>query len=119
VALGLALPDAYFAELASSMSRSRDRLRAGLERLGLPVLPARGTYFLVVDAAAWMRPDEDDAAFARRLVIDAGVVTIPMSAFYGQGAPRTLLRFCFCKVDTTIDAALERLTAWRARVATP
>ena len=97
------------------MVRSRDRLAVGLAALGLPVLPAHGTYFLVADAAAWMRPDEDDLAFARRLVLEAGVVTIPLSAFYATDAPRTLIRFCFCKADATVDEALARLTAWRAR----
>jgi len=113
IALGLGLDDAYFAGLAADMVRSRDRLAAGLATLGLPVLPAHGTYFLVADAAAWMRPDEDDVAFARRLVLEAGVVTIPLSAFYEADAPRTLIRFCFCKADATLDEALARLTAWR------
>ena len=117
VALGLGLDDGYFSGLAAGMARSRDRLAAGLTALGVPLLPASGTYFLVADVAAWMQPDEDDLAFARRLVIDAGVVTIPMSAFYDDAstAPRTLLRFCFCKLDATLDEALARLTRWAAR----
>ena len=83
--------------------------------LELPVLPCDGTYFLVLDATRWMRPDEDDVAFCRRLVVDAGVVLIPMSAFYETAPPRTLVRACFCKDDATIDAALQRLQAWVAK----
>ncbi|MBP6631610.1 MAG: aminotransferase [Kofleriaceae bacterium] len=113
VALGLDLDDAYFAGLAGTLERSRDRLADGLRGLGLPVLPAEGTYFLVADVAGWMRPGEDDQAFCRRLVVDAGVVVIPMSAFYLGAAPASLVRFCFCKEDATIDAALERLRRWR------
>jgi N-succinyldiaminopimelate aminotransferase len=45
----------------------------------------------------------------RRLVTEVGVVLIPLSAFYEQDAPRGLVRFCFCKLDATIDAALAKL----------
>ncbi len=113
VAHGLALDDAYFDGLGPAMAHGRDRLAAGLAALGLPTLPCDGTYFLVADVAAWMHAGEDDIAFAHRLVVEAGVVVIPMSAFYGEAPPRSLVRFCFCKATATIDAALDRLRAWR------
>ena len=112
VALGLQKDDAYFASLGSQLMRSRDRLAAGLRALNLPILSCDGTYFLVADVSGWMRDGEDDLAFAKRLVVDAGVVVIPMSAFYESGAPNNLVRFCFCKKDETIDEALRRLRAW-------
>jgi N-succinyldiaminopimelate aminotransferase len=119
VARGLGFDDAYFAELGTPLARSRDRLAAGLAALDVPVLPCDGTYFLVLDVNRWLRPDEDDIAFCRRLVVEAGVVLIPMSAFYEVGAPRHLVRACFCKEDATIDAALQRLHAWAAKRETP
>ena len=119
IALGLGLDRSYFVGLGVQLARSRDRLAAGLTALGVPILPCEGTYFLVADVAAWMRPEEDDVAFCQRLVVDAGVVLIPMSAFYVAGpvpaaeaAPRSLVRCCFCKQDSTIDRALDRLRAW-------
>ena len=115
VALGLGLDEAYFHGLGVPLARSRDRLVGGLASLDMPVLPCDGTYFVVLDVSRWLRPDEDDVAFCRRLVIDAGVVLIPMSAFYESASPRHLVRACFCKEDATIDAALERLHAWVAR----
>ena len=115
VALGLQLDDAYFQGLGAPLSRSRDRLAAGLTALDVPVLPCDGTYFLVLDVSRWLHPGEDDVAFCRRLVVEAGVVLIPMSAFYEAAAPRNLVRACFCKADATIDAALERLRAWAPR----
>jgi aspartate/methionine/tyrosine aminotransferase len=114
VATGLDQDDAYFEGLATGLVRGRDRLANGLTSLGVPVLPCDGTYFLVADLARWQRDGEDDLALCRRLVVDAGVVGIPMSAFYERDAPRSLVRFCFCKLDATIDAALERLGAWIA-----
>ena len=41
VAVGLAKDDAYFAGLAAELAAKRDRLSAGLARLGFGVLPAR------------------------------------------------------------------------------
>src|SRR5262245_742976 len=115
VALGLGYDDAYFRGLAGSLARSRDRLAAGFTAMGVPILPCDGTYFLVLDASRWMRPDEDDVSFCRRLVVDAGVVLIPMSAFYESSPPGNLVRACFCKEDATLDAALQRLQAWDSR----
>lgn len=109
VALGLVQDEAYFANLGETLARSRDRLAAGLTALGIPILPCDGTYFLVADMTRWLRDGEDDAAFCRRLVVDAGVVLIPLSAFYDRDPPRGLVRFCFCKLDATIDTALAKL----------
>ncbi|MBK7079054.1 MAG: aminotransferase [Myxococcales bacterium] len=115
VALGLGVDATHYAGLAAAMAPGRARLAAGLRELGVEVIAGDGTYFLVADVAGWMRPDEDDVGFARRLVTEAGVVVIPMSAFYAAAPPRSLVRFCFCKDMSTIDAALTRLRAWRAR----
>jgi N-succinyldiaminopimelate aminotransferase len=115
VALGLGLDDAYFRGLGEGLARSRDRLATGLASLEVPILPCDATYFLVLDVSRWMRADEDDLAFCRRLVIDAGLVLIPMSAFYESGPPRHLVRACFCKEDATLDAALQRLQSWASK----
>jgi len=115
VALGLGLPGEYFEQLGGLLARSRDRLASGLTALGVPLLPCDGTYFLVLDVAAWLRPGEDDIALCRRLVVEAGVVLIPMSAFYEASPPRNLVRACFCKEDATLDQALARLRAWLDR----
>jgi aspartate/methionine/tyrosine aminotransferase len=115
VALGLGAGADYFDGLGTQLARSRDRLIAGFAALGVPVLPCDGTYFVVLDISRWLLPDEHDVAFCRRLVGEAGLVLIPMSAFYEASAPRHLVRACFCKQDATLDAALHRLEAWIAR----
>ncbi|MET0427402.1 MAG: aminotransferase, partial [Microvirga sp.] len=61
--------------------------------------------------------ETDDVAFCRRLVTDHGVASIPVSAFYAQGAVKTIIRFCFAKKDPTLDAALERLAGVARRAA--
>ncbi|MDQ3370102.1 MAG: aminotransferase [Myxococcota bacterium] len=115
VATGLGFDEPYFHGLGAALERGRDRLAAGLLELGVPTLPCDGTYFLVLDMTESMHPDEDDVAFCKRLVIEAGLVLIPMSAFYEASPPRSLVRACFCKTDATIDAGLQRLRSFLER----
>ena len=107
VACGLGKEDGYFEGMRADFQRSRDRFAAGLRDLGFQVLPSAGTYFLNLDIAPL--GESDDVDFCRRLVTESGVAAIPVSAFYAEGAVRTVVRFCFAKRDATLDAALERL----------
>ncbi len=112
VAVGLAKDDAYFAGLSSSLQAKRDRLAAGLARLGFGVLPTQGSYFITTD----FRPlgfTGDDVAFCRTLTVEAKVTAIPVTAFYSSAdAPSHYARFAFCKGEAVLDAALERLERW-------
>ena len=52
--------------------------------------------------------------FARHLVRDVGVATVPGSSFFQDKAlGRQYIRFCFCKRDETLDAAIARLRGLR------
>jgi N-succinyldiaminopimelate aminotransferase len=107
VAYGLAKDDAYFEDMRKTFARSRDRFTDGLRTLGFDVIPSQGTYFVNIDIAPL--GETDDVAFCRRLVMEHGVAAIPVSAFYAEGAVKNVVRFCFAKKDTTLDAGLERL----------
>ena len=109
VAYGLGKSDDYFLDMRAELARSRDRLTAGLERLGFPVLKAQGTYFLTVDLSP-LGLNETDEQFCRRIVHDYKVAAIPVSAFYEKDAVTSVVRFCFAKKDATLDTALERLS---------
>ncbi|MEM1284765.1 MAG: aminotransferase [Pseudomonadota bacterium] len=113
VAHGLGMPDAYFKALANDLETKRDRLASGLEAAGFPTLPADGSYFLIADIASLGLGNDVEAA--QRMTVEAGVTTVPMSAFYRGEAPDHLLRFCFCKRDEVLDDAVTRLAAWRER----
>jgi aspartate/methionine/tyrosine aminotransferase len=117
VAYGLGKDDAYFEVMRADFQAARDHFVAGLATLGLPALPSRATYFVNVDLAA--SGVDDDAAFAQNLVVEGGVATIPVSAFYASGAVRSVLRFCFAKKRATLDAALERMESFFARRRAP
>jgi aspartate/methionine/tyrosine aminotransferase len=107
VAYGLGKESAHFEAMRTALQAKRDRLAAGLRDAGLPALAAEGTYFLNVDLAPLGLTD--DAAFCRRLVAEAGVAAIPVSAFYADAGMRSVVRFCFAKHDATLDEAVARL----------
>jgi N-succinyldiaminopimelate aminotransferase len=115
-ATGLRLGDDYFDSLSSEMQRKRDRLADGLAQIGFDVLPSQGTYFVTTD----FRPlgfNGTDDDFCRYITSEAGVTAVPVSAFYDDPAvaPRHFIRFCFCKNDSTLDAAIERLSKYFRR----
>ena len=93
--------------LAGFYQAKRDRFRAGLAGSRLRLLPCEGSYFQCVDYSAIS--DEPDTAFCERLVREAGVAAIPMSAFHARPPDLRVIRFCFAKKEATLDAALERL----------
>lgn len=107
VAYGLDKPAAHFAAMRADLQARRDHLASGLRAAGLSVLATEGTYFLNVDLAPMGLTD--DAAFCRRLVTEAGVAAIPVSAFYADASMRSVVRFCFAKADATLDEAVRRL----------
>jgi N-succinyldiaminopimelate aminotransferase len=110
VAHGLTMKDDYFQGLTRRMNDKRDLLVRALSGIGLNLGVCAGTYFLIADIGVLAKPGEDDVAFATRLTREAGVASIPVSAFFGRDPPRNLIRFCFCKTDETLNEAARRLT---------
>jgi methionine aminotransferase len=94
----LQLPDFYQAK--------RDRFLRGLANTRFRALPCPGTYFVLADYRAISSQSESD--FSQRLLLEHGVASIPVSAFYQQPFENGVVRFCFGKRETTLDAALER-----------
>jgi N-succinyldiaminopimelate aminotransferase len=112
VAVGLGLPDAYFAGAADALRAKRDRLDAGLAGAGFTVMTPAAGYFTMTD----VRPlgDSDGAAFCWSLPERCGVVAVPASAFYDDPREaRPLVRFAFCKRPEVLDEAVGRLGALR------
>ena len=109
-ATGLRLGDTYYETLSGEMQRKRDHLASALARIGFEILPAEGTYFVTTDfrPLGFNGTDED---FCRHITTEARVTAVPVSAFYDDpgNAPRHFARFCFCKHDSTLDSAIERL----------
>lgn len=107
VGYGLRKDASYFASLRKALQIKRDYFVGAMENMGYPIRQSEGTYFATVDVGAL--GIDDDAAFAKRLVSDFGVASIPLSAFYAQKPSTNVLRFCFAKNQRTLDEGLARL----------
>ena len=109
IALGLGLPDQFYADLAADMQAKRDRLLPGLLEAGFTVFPTSATYFVTVDIRP-LAPDGDGMAFCRALPHRCGVVAIPTEVLYmNKHEGRHLVRFAFCKRADVLDEAVDRL----------
>lgn len=109
---GLALPAEWHRAHRQRYVAGRERLVGGLEQAGYVVLPNAGTWFITIDlAASGLEPD--DEAVAERMVREAGVVSIPVSAFYRDNIERGFLRLCFAKELATLEDALGKLAGFR------
>ncbi|MFM7043926.1 MAG: pyridoxal phosphate-dependent aminotransferase [Ilumatobacteraceae bacterium] len=109
IAVGLRLPDTFYASLAADLQAKRDRLMPGLQAAGFEVFPTSSTYFVTVDIRP-LQPDGDGMTFCRNLPAACGVVAIPTEVLYmNKHEGRHLVRFAFCKRLEVIDEAVERL----------
>ena len=112
VAEGLA-DDALIAGQVADWAATRAVLNEGLRAQGFAVLPGVATWFTCIDLAA-SGIALDDRAVAERLVREAGVASIPLSALWeGDDAPRHILRLCHCKPAAMVQDAIGRIAHWR------
>ena len=116
VAEGLTHPPQWFDRQRAAYAASRQRLEHGLADAGYALVPGAATWFVLIDLAA-SGVALDDVTFCDRLVREAGVAAIPVSAFCSTPPPQQLVRLCFTKGDAVLDEALRRLAAFRALLA--
>jgi methionine aminotransferase len=90
------------------MERKRNHFLALMTHTPFTIhAPTQGSYFQV---ASYERISTlPDHQFAEWLTREHGVATIPVSAFYKNGHDDKLIRFCFAKKESTLEAAVERL----------
>ncbi|MDB5350733.1 MAG: aspartate/tyrosine/aromatic aminotransferase [Planctomycetota bacterium] len=112
-AVAYRLPRPYYDKLASDYQARRDTLCSALLEIGFALDPPQGAYYVMADISAFGATD--DVAFAQYLVREIGVATVPGSSFFqDKELGRKYIRFCFCKKDETLDAAIGRLRTLRA-----
>ena len=114
IALGLAMPDEYFTDAASTLAAKRDVLSAGLRGAGFEVSRPDGAYFVIADAAPL--GFEDAVELCRRLPELADVVGIPLAAFVRperRAGYRSMVRFAFCKRTAVLELAAQNLVKLR------
>lgn len=98
--------EAYLS-LSSFMQKKRDHFKELMRQTRFTMQDSFGSYFI---CGTYERiSEEGDKDLAIRLTKEAGVATIPVSAFYQSGKDDKVLRFCFSKKNETLEAAVERL----------
>lgn len=98
----------HYDGLSAFYQPKRDAFAAQVRTTRFKPLPVPGGYFQLVDYSAVS--DLDDLAFCRWLTIEKGVTAIPLSPFYAAPPKgQRLARLCFAKVETTLQAGIERL----------
>ncbi len=98
--------EAYLS-LPRFMQQKRDYFIELMKQTKFDLLPTSGSYF--VCASYGRISDEADKDLAIRLTKEAGVATIPLSAFYHNHKDDKVVRFCFSKQNRTLQQAVERL----------
>jgi aminotransferase len=106
--VALSMPDGYYRELAAEYRERRDALLPALEQAGFRVHRPAGAYYAMAEIDGLTT--DDDVTFARRLIQDPGVASVPGSSFYSRPElGRTKVRFAFPTRLETLGAAAERL----------
>lgn len=109
-AIALALPDAYYRNLAQKYGERRDLLLAALRRAGFTAYRPEGAYYIMTEISSF--GFANDRSFAEHLVREIGVAAVPGSSFYNdptRGAQQ--IRFAFCKRAETLENAIAKLNA--------
>ncbi len=114
-ATALRLPETYYEKLRDGYMARRDRMLAGLEKVGFRCFHPHGAYYIMADISGFGFPD--DVEFTRYLVKEIGVGAVPGSSFYRDPKSGSQqVRFTYCKKDATLDEALRRLGKLRSKV---
>jgi methionine aminotransferase len=96
-----------YKELNSFYEKKRDVFLAAIQDSRFTFIPSKATYFQVLNYSAIS--NENDVDFAKRLTIEFGVASIPLSVFNANHLDKKVLRFCFAKKEETLLKAAEIL----------
>lgn len=107
-AFALSMPREYYDELRRDYQRKRDMIVPALRDAGFACGMPEGAYYVMADISGF--GFDNDIEFTRHLIREIGVAAVPGSSFYhDHSLGSSFVRFCFCKKDETLEAAVERL----------
>ena len=96
-----------FSEVSKMYQRKRDLFQNLIKDSRFELMPCDGTYFQVVNYN--QISSKNDVDFAKELIVNHGVASIPISVFYNDATDRHMLRFCFAKTDESLMLVAEKL----------
>lgn len=104
--------EAYLS-LGTVLEKKQQYFQSLMAATPLKPLPTFGSYFQLYSFEGLSQESEADLAI--RLTKEAGVATIPTSAFYSDGTDNKVLRFCFAKKEETLKEAANKLGEYFGR----
>jgi aminotransferase len=112
IAEALQLPPSFYVELLGDYQERRDAIVGGLRECGFDATAPDGAYYVMAGIASFGA--SDDVTFARRLIEEVAVATVPASSFYHDPSlGRDHIRFSFPKKIDTIERGLSALRTLR------
>jgi len=99
-------PERYL-ELGNFYQEKRDFFINALKNTKFNIIPSQGTYFQLLGYSKIT--SDSDVDFAKRLIVDHKLASIPLSVFNVDQRDDKVLRFCFAKSQETLDKAIEIL----------
>lgn len=104
------LDDGYYEALARDYQQKRDRFCGALREAGLTPLVPEGAYYVLADISSLGCETSKEGAM--KLLEEAGIASIPGSAFFSVPKGERLARFCFARDDETLERAIGLLRHW-------
>ena len=96
-----------YLNIKSIYKNKRDIFLEAISSSNFKSIYCQGTYFQLLDYSKITT--ENDVNFAKQLVLNSGIASIPVSVFYNSPLDEKVLRFCFAKKDETLYKACEIL----------
>ena len=97
----------HYLRLSTFYQRKRDLFLNLIKESKFKFKPSKGTYFQVLDYSEITQ--EYDVDLAKRLTVEYGLASIPLSVFNHNNIDNKVLRFCFAKKDDTLKQAAKIL----------
>lgn len=94
----------HYLELNSFYQKKRDFFLEGIQSSKFKFTPSQGTYFQLLDYTELSQ--EDDETLGKRLIVEHGLASIPISSFNVNNRNDYMLRFCFAKKQETLEKAV-------------
>lgn len=97
----------HYLDLPEFYQKKRDLFLNLIKDSRFKFTPSKGTYFQVLDYSEITQ--ENDVDLSKKLTIESGIASIPLSVFNDDNLDNKVLRFCFAKTDETLKKAAKIL----------
>ncbi|ASV30126.1 methionine aminotransferase [Maribacter cobaltidurans] len=97
----------HYLELNTFYQQKRDYFLENLDPKKFRFVPSEGTYFQLLDYTQLTQ--QADEEFAKKLILEDKLASIPISSFNVNHRDDKVLRFCFAKTEDTLSKALDIL----------